>query len=226
MDPEQQIGRQLGEDGVNNVIAKAERYCTHEEQRITLDNHAPIVQMRAQLSLLMEEESRVREQLRDAPAPTDLRQHRRKKIMAWIVATVLTVTGFFLAVLTFAPFRLGWQGYLFCAGIAVVVPFLIHRLLDDERFEVVIKTLTGIAAVAGIASLMLLADVRGHLLEHEVQSPPAVVIDDTEPEQPAPQDDFYVKTLGSLRLATVLLALCDGAWRRTGPPRCDGQSTA
>src|SRR5665213_1099168 len=186
MDPEQQIGRQLGEDGVNNVIAKAEQYCTHEERRIALDNHAPIVQMKVQVSLLMEEESRVREQLRDAPAPTDLRHHRRRQIMAWIVAAILTVTGFFMAVLTFAPFRLGWQGYLFCAGIAVVVPFLIHRLLDDERFEVAIKALTGIAAVAGIASLMLLADVRGHLLEHEVQSPPAVVIDDA---QPAQQDD-------------------------------------
>jgi hypothetical protein len=200
------IGRQLGSDGVNGVVAKVEQYCAHEERRIALENQAPINALRAEFSLLVDEERRLKDLLRDAPPPGDLRHHGRKKIFYWAVAIVLTITGFCLAVYTFAPFRLGWPGYLFCAGIATVVPFLVEKLLDDHRFEVVVKALTAIAAVAGIASLMLLADVRSHLLAHEIQSPPQVVIDDAQPAEPAPQDDFYGATLGSLRLATVLLS--------------------
>jgi len=199
------IGSQLGADGVNGVVAKVEQYSLHEERRIALENHALIVAMRAELSLLTDEENRIREQLRDAPPPGDLRHHRRKAIFYWAVTVILTVTGFFLAALTFAPFRLGWQGYLFCLGIATVVPFLVEKLLQDARLEAVVKALTAVAAVAGVASLMLLADVRGHLLAHEIQSPPAVVIDDAQPEQ-APPDDFYGTTLNSLCLATVLLS--------------------
>lgn len=70
-----------------------------------------------------------------------------------------------------------------------------------------VRVLTGVAAVAGLISLMLLADVRGHLLQYEVQSAPAIVIDDAQPDQPPPADDFYSETLGSLRFATVLLSL-------------------
>jgi hypothetical protein len=103
-----------------------------------------------------------------------------------------------------APFRLGWPGYLFALGIATVVPFLAERLLEDVRFEILVKVITAVALLAGMASLMLLADVRGHLLAHEIESPPAVILDDA-PQQ-APPDDFYGQTLGSLRLATVLLS--------------------
>jgi hypothetical protein len=209
--------RQLGADGVNGVVTKGEQYCAHEERRIALENHAPIVALRAELSLLVDEERRLKDLLRNAPPPGDLRHLRRKKIFYWAVAVILTVTGFCLAVYTFAPFRLGWPGYLFCTGIATVVPFLVEKLLEDRRFEVVVKVLTTIAAVAGVASLMLLADVRGHLLAREIESQPAVVIDDAQPAEQAPPDDFYGATLGSLRLATVLLSPSRWSWVRGWP---------
>jgi hypothetical protein len=200
----QEIGSQLGADGVNGVVGNVEEYCTHEETRITLENHAPVVALRAELALLVKQAEDIEDRLREAPPPGDLRHFKRKKIFAGIVAVVLTVTGFFLAVLTLAPFRLGWPGYLFALGIATVVPFLVERLLEDSRLELLVKALTAVALLAGMVSLMLLADVRGQLLAHEIESPPAVVLDDA-PQQ-APADDFYSQTLGSLRLATVLLS--------------------
>lgn len=88
----------------------------------------------------------------------------------------------------------------------MVLPFLAERLLEDPRGVRVVKALTVLAAAAGIGSLMLLAVIRGNLLAQQVQSTPAVVIDDSQPAPEAP-NTFYGSTLGLLRLATVLLSL-------------------
>ena len=201
------IGRQLGEDGVNGVVAKVEQYCTHAVRHIELENRAPMFMLRAEYAQLAKQAEALEEQLRSAPPPGDMRHHRRKKIFAWVIAGLLTITGFFLAVLTFTPFQLGWQSYPFCIGIAIVVPFLMEELFEGGRLDALIKPLTVVAVVAGIASLMLMADVRGNLLKREVETPPAVVIDDAQPEQPAPHEDFYRNSTDLLTLATVLLSL-------------------
>src|SRR6185437_13350943 len=195
------IGRQLGEDGVNGVVAKVEQYCTHAVRHIELENRAPMFMLRAEYAQLAKQAEALEEQLRSAPPPGDMRHHRRKKIFAWVIAGLLTITGFFLAVLTFTPFQLGWQSYPFCIGIAIVVPFLMEELFEGGRLDALIKPLTVVAVVAGIASLMLMADVRGNLLKREVETPPAVVIDDAQPEQPAPHEDFYRNSTDLLTLA-------------------------
>ena len=200
------IGSQLGAGGVDGVIANIEQYCAHETRRITLTNHCQIVAHKAELLLLAQQADDVADQLRDAPPPGDLRHFRRKKIFVSIITCLFSVTGFSLAVWTFAPFRLGWPGYLFCIGIATVVPFLVEQMLEGGRFEWITKGMIAVGTVAGFVSLMLLADVRGHLLAHEMQTPPAVVFEDAQPDQPAPEDNFYADTLGSLRLATVLFS--------------------
>src|SRR6266849_5193811 len=59
MNPEfntEEIGEQLGRDGVGSVVTKVEEYCAHEMQRITLTNEAPIMALRAEGTLLLEEE--------------------------------------------------------------------------------------------------------------------------------------------------------------------------
>jgi len=209
MDPEldgADIGRQLGADGVDGIVSKVEQYCAHEERRITLKNHPNIVSLKAEFSLLLEEERGLEDRLRSAPPPGDLRRHRRKAIYAWAVTIILTVSGFLFALLAFDPFRLGWKSYLYCLGIAVVVPFLVERLLEGCRLEKLIKALTVIAATAGIASLMLLAVIRADLLTEQVQSAPAVVMDDAQPEA-EPVNTFYSSTLPLLRVVTLLLSL-------------------
>jgi hypothetical protein len=200
------IGRQLGTDGVDSIVSKVEQYCAHEERRITLKNHPNIVSLRAEFSLLLEEEHGLEDRLESAPPPGDLRRHRHKVLYAWAVTIILTVSGFLFALLSFDPFRLGWKSYLYCLGIAVVVPFLVERLLEGCRLEKLIKALTAIAAIAGIASLMMLAVIRADLLTQQVQSAPAVVMDDAQPEA-EPVNTFYSSALPLLRIATVLLSL-------------------
>jgi hypothetical protein len=83
---------------------------------------------------------------------------------------MLTVDGHMSTLLTFAPFRLGWKSWLYLVGIAIVTPFLIELLLNWKSMEKVVKPLTAVAAIAGIASLMLLSIIRGDLLPQEHSS--------------------------------------------------------
>jgi hypothetical protein len=199
------IGHQLGADGVNSVVAKVEQYCAYAEQRIALKNHPNILGHRAELSLLSDEERELDDRLGHAPPPGDLRHRRRKAIYAWTITALLTGAGFFFALLSFEPFRLGWKSYVYCLGIAIVVPFLVDKLLDDNRLDKLVKALTAVAATAGIASLMVLAVIRGDLLAQQIQAPPTVVIDGDQPAPDAP-NTFYGSTLSLLRIATVLLS--------------------
>lgn len=80
-----------------------------------------------------------------------------------------------------------------------------ERLLDSGFPLIAVKVATVAALLAGIASLMMLADVRGHLLAREIETAPAIVIDDREPVEPVSQD-FYGQTIDSLRFATILIA--------------------
>jgi hypothetical protein len=200
------IGHQLGADGVNSVVAKVEQYCSYAERRIALKNHPSILGHRAELSLLADEKRELDDRLSHAPPPGDLRRKRRKSIYAWTITGLLVLAGFYFALLSFEPFRLGWKSYIYCLGIAIVVPFLVDKLLEGNHFDKLVKALTAVAATAGIASLMMLAVIRGDLLAQQIQVPPTVIIDGDQPAPDAP-NTFYGSTLGLLRIATVLLSL-------------------
>jgi hypothetical protein len=217
--------RQLGADGVENLVTNAERICTYKQQHIELTNQGAIVGMQGQYQMLAAEERRILELLQLAPPPGDQRRLRRRAIYYWSITAILIVAGFFATLLSFAPFRLGWQSWLYCGGIAVLTPFLVERLLESRNLERAVKVLTAIAAAAALGSLMLLALIRGDLLAREIHenSAPATVVDDSQP-QPETQDSFYDSTLVLLRAALLLLAFATElgaglvlreAWRST-----------
>ena len=199
--------QQLGAAGVDNLVTNAERICTYEQQRIEFSNEGIIQALGEQYKILLAEEIRIEERLHAAPPPGDLRRLRRRGIYAWAITVLLTVAGFIFTLLTFAPFRLGWKSWLYCGGIAVVTPFLVEKLLEGPKMERVLKSLTAVAAVAGLASLMFLAIIRGDLLAQEIHqsAAPAVILDDAQP-LPEPQNNFYSSTLVLLRSALLLMA--------------------
>jgi hypothetical protein len=200
--------QQLGAGGVDNIVTNAERISTYEARRIELANEAVLVNLKAQYELLVQEEHGLEERLRLAPPAGDLRRLRLKAIYHWSLTVLLTVAGFAFALLTFAPFRLGWKARLYCGGIAALAPFLVEHLLDGVRMERIVKVLTAAATVAAFASLMLLAVIRGNLLAQDIQAnaAPAVVLDDVAPQAPPTQNTFYDATLTLLRVALLLLA--------------------
>ena len=157
-------GSQLGAGGVDNLVTNAERICAYEQQRIELVNRAPILGLQGEYNLMVAEERRIEERLRFAPPPGDLRRLRRRAIYSWCTTAVLTTAGFVFTLLTFAPFRLGWKSWLYSLGIAIVTPYLVEHLLNSKSMEKAIKPLTAMATIAGLASLMLFAVIRGDLL--------------------------------------------------------------
>jgi hypothetical protein len=205
------IGEQLGVEGVGNVVSKVEAYCAYEEQRIELTNQPRIVALRQEGSLLLEEERDLTERLRHAPPPGDLRSRRRKSAYYWGVTIILTIAAFVFCLLSFDPFRVGWKGYLYCLGIAVVTPFLLEQFLEKWNAERILKSVAGIACAAALTSLMLLAVIRGDLFAEQMKNTaPVVVIDDEQPQQSPqapPQNNFYDATAKLLQLVMIFLAL-------------------
>jgi hypothetical protein len=204
----QEIGRQLGFEGVEHAVTNGERFSDYERQRIELTNRAPIIALKASIALLSQRELALQDKLRKAPPSGDLRARQRKAIYYWAVTGILTVAGFFFSLLAVDPYRLGWKSGLYCIGIAIVNPFCVEKFLETWREVRLVKTLASIAFVAAIASLVLLAVIRGDVFSQRVKNTtPIVVSDDDQPPAAEPPNTFYDSTLVLLCIVMALLAL-------------------
>ncbi|HMH14394.1 MAG TPA: hypothetical protein VK578_14945 [Edaphobacter sp.] len=199
------VAHQLGAGGVDNLVANAERICDYQQRHIELTNQGTIVALKEEHNQLSEEEHRVEALLHQAPPSGDLRRLRRRAIFCWALTAILTLSGFAFTVLTLAPFQLGLMSCPFATGIAVLTPFLVEKLLENN--DILVKVLTAVATAAAVAGLMLLADVRGNMLEQQLRQSQeqAVVIDDSQPTQ-APVNDFYDRSTQLLEAAMLLIA--------------------
>lgn len=212
MEHENQLGvtgQELGCEGVERLVDEFDNICAQERRRIELANEALIIALRMELVAWADEEERIGERLRLAPPPGD---RRSRRVQAWIaggVAFALTVAGFFFSLLAFDPFRLGWKSYLYCLGIAIVSPFCVDKCLKEWDCRGLIKALATVACVAAVASLVLLAVVRGDLVGQELKDAERVVVV-TDSNTTAPQeegDQFYKEALPLLELVMALLAV-------------------
>jgi len=194
--PSEVMGEELGCAGVERLVDQVEAICAHERRRIELANESKIIGLRMELAMWADEEHRIGERLRLAPPPGDRRARLRDAWLAGIVALVLTVAGFFFSLLAFDPFRLGWKSYLYCLGIAVVSPFCVEKCLKEWDRRNLIKGAATIACAAALASLVLLAVIRGDLVGQQLKDAQTqvVITDDTAA---APQNDnhFYEEAL-------------------------------
>ncbi len=203
----EEIGRQLGTESTSATLEKVTTYCDLEVQKIELQNQPRIAALRHEGSLLLQEEQELTRKLQDAPSPCDQRSRRWRAAYYWSVTALLWAAGFFLLIYTFAPFRMGSIGILYCLGASAAVPFLFDFAFQDPVRQKWLQSLATIALVVGLASLMLLALIRGDLLVQELQSSgPAVIIDDPQSSTAASAQpkDFYEKT-GMLLLPALLL---------------------
>jgi hypothetical protein len=167
----------------------------------------------ASIAELQDWEGDLVERLRKAPPPGDLRMRRRKALVYWCIAGVLTIAAFVFSVLTLDPFRLGWKAWLYSLGIAIVAPFLVDRTLEvHETREAtrLVKFATTIACLAALSSLLLLAIVRGHILRQQLQSTTVVQIEDEGAGTPVTREqdgDFYGRTTTLMQMVMALLAI-------------------
>jgi hypothetical protein len=201
------VAEQVGGQGVDKLVTDAERICNYEARRIALVNESAIVRLQAEGAIRLSEEKHLADRLALAPPQGSRLLLFWRRIYCWVIVVVLAVTGFISTLLSFAPFQLGWMSWLVSAGMAVLTPFLVDRLLENPGMEKAIKVLTGVAAVASLASLMLLALIRGDLLSQQIRESEAsaVVIDGAE-TQPQSPNTFYDRATVLLCAALLLMA--------------------
>ncbi|PYP86013.1 MAG: hypothetical protein DMG65_19710 [Candidatus Angelobacter sp. Gp1-AA117] len=204
--PESANGDQIGFESMQSVITNVENYCACEERRIRLRNEAEILALRAEFSGLLIEERNCEDRLWHAPRPTERKNRRLRAAYHWCVTIFLTIAGFIFAVLAFEPFDLGWKGYLYALGIAIVVPFLVEKIIERWRAERLLRWIAGLAGAAALLSVVVLAAVRGNLFAEAFKSSTPVVVIEDEPSAPEAQNTFYEQNVPLLRLVMMLLA--------------------
>ena len=89
-------GEEFGRTAVAEVLSKAHNYCDHETQRIALANNSKITALRAQLSLLHEEDKKLQERLHRALPAGDLKERRRQGHLLLVGDGVSCRRGLFL----------------------------------------------------------------------------------------------------------------------------------
>lgn len=203
-----ELGNKLGFEAVDHIVKLAEDYGECEAKRIDAVNQPDILALKTELSLLREQEQDLRDRIRLAPPQGDFRLRHRRSLYYWGFAIFLAVAGFFFSLLAFDPYQLGWKSYLYCGGIAVVSPFCLDRLLRSWGNQKLIPVLSLVAFLAGLASLILLATIRGDVLAQHIQNLTPVLVIEGEGLAPIQQThSFYDSTLFRLRLLMALLAL-------------------
>jgi len=188
----QSVGGELGFEGVEHLVARAEAICQCEERRITLTNEPRITGLQAEIASLAERENEIQERRRQAAPPGDERRRRRKAWYYRVVTFLLTLAGFFFSLIAFAPYRLGWKSYLYCVGIAIVTPFISERFLEEWANRHLVKALASAGFLAAILSLVLLAVIRGDLFFEQAKTEESQVVIEGEVAPSAqPETNFY-----------------------------------
>jgi len=204
---ERPVGEQLGIEGFDQFIERAEAVCDFECQRIELVNQPLITTMKAEYASELERGNELKVRVYQASPPHEHRARRRRIIYCWSVAAVLIVAGFVLSQLTLEPFQLGLKSLFYCLGIAISVPYLVETMLDRLASEKLVRVLVTVSSIAALISLMTLAVIRGELLaKHTQEDSTAVVIDGEELQTNQGRASFYDDTVPLLQIVMVLLA--------------------
>ncbi len=204
---QRQIGADFGMEAASHVDRHSASYCASERQRIETVNRPAILTLRARVGQLQAHERDLEDRIYHALPPGTVRARRLKAIFRYAIAALLTVAAFIFSVLAFDPYELGWRGWVYCLGIAIVTPFLVDRILERWASPRLVTVLATVAGVSAILSLILLAEIRGDLLAQQVTNTPSAVIENVQDAPPpAPENTFYDRTLGLLRLVMAFLA--------------------
>jgi hypothetical protein len=200
-------GGVIGTEAAIHADRHSESYCASERLRIETVNRPAILALRARVGQLADEARDLEARIYQAPPPGDVPMRKRKAIFRYAIAALLTIAAFIFSVLAFDPYQLGWKAWLYCLGIAIVTPFLVDRILERWASPRLVNVLATVAGIAAIVSLILLAEIRGDLLAQQVTNTPSAVIDNADnASPPAPENTFYDRTLGLLRLVMAFLA--------------------
>lgn len=211
MKPEEipSVGNELGKEALSEAEEHGEHYCRHERRRIEVANQPKIFALRTQCGHLKEQAEDVEARIHKAPPTGDERTRRRKMWWYRFLVALLSFSAFAFLIMAFEPFRMGWKGWLYSLGIAVLTPLLVDKTIDawESRATILWRAIVTTACLAAFGAQLLLGVVRGNIMRQQVANPvPAIVIEEDVAAPESPQNNFYDESVGYLQLVMVLFA--------------------
>jgi len=201
------VGSVFGTEVADHVERHSVGYCASERQRIETVNRPAALALRARVAHLQERARDLDHRIYQATPPGEFRTRKRKAMIRYVIAGILTVAGFIFSVLAFEPFRFGWKSWLYCIGISTATPFLVDRILSRWASPRLVNVLVTVAGVVAVVSGVLLAEIRGDLFAQQVNDTPAAVIQSgDDPQPPSVDNTFYDRTRGLLQLVMALFS--------------------
>lgn len=207
------IGGIVGNEAYTHAEVQGLDYCRLESERIRVKNEAAIAACKAEIGMLQDEEQRLLELIRQAPAEADATKRRQKRIFYRCLAGVLLVGIFCLTIYGLLPFRLGMLLFCICLAISILVPFLLDETVDiweSPGHGLMPKVVVTTLCVLGIAAMILLGIIRGEVMRQQmsVADAPAVVLDEGSANASTEQQpNFYERTGWYFALFLPLLSL-------------------
>ncbi len=178
---------QLASENIAQIVEFVQNYAAAERERIGAANEPQLAVLEQRLEFLNERYQRL---LREARAFADAACLQGYSLLAQAghlsVTTLLTGAGLALAHMTMREFNVGQAVLWFCLGLAVVVPFGVHTFLKYFRQAWVHKLVVIAALFTGMVALVSLAEVRGDVIAHYLNSGPAVIVDGGAEAEPSP----------------------------------------
>jgi hypothetical protein len=174
-----EIGSQLGNAAVAQILDKAGRFCSCERQRIEEANQPLIVKRRAEIALLADEEQQLQERIRQAPPVGDLRSRRQRAYFEFAFAIVLIGAAVCFSWIGLEPFQLGYKAVLYCVALALIAPYSIEMVLKSwDQHRQLIRGIALTAAGLSIFAIGFLSLIRAHVFAQQLTSVAPVVMED------------------------------------------------
>lgn len=176
-----------------------------EKVRREHHNRSEILALRGRYTSLLDRRKELKEQLRHAPEG-DLANAGRERWFYAGIALVLIVAGVALAEFTVVPFGMGREAWALCVGLGLVTPFLVDVNLEQFSSRTVIRIVSLVALMSGLAGLIVLAFLRGDILAFYLHT--SVSADPSNTLQYASAaTHFYTHAIPLLRVSLAALAV-------------------
>ncbi len=191
-----EIGCDLAYAGDEQMDDRAGRYCSTERQRLEATNRPKISAAKEDLAGVKREIEKVAHEESKLPPEGDLRKRRRAALFLGALALGLCSAGFASAVYALDPFMPGATKYVVALGIAVILPFSMHEVMNRwSHSERLMQWLAAGDCTLAFIAMMSLAFVRSRVFAEQMsQANAAVVIDGDAPVVAPAPSTFYQRT--------------------------------
>ncbi len=182
-----QFGSDLATAAVAQMDYRAGQICITERLRLEAENQPKIAAAKQDLARVEQDLEKIGQEESKLPPEGDLRKRRSAALLLFAFALGLCIAGFASAVYGLEPLIPGLTRYFMALGLAVILPFGVHELINrwshSERF---MRWLAIVDCVVASVAMVSLAFIRSQVFAEQMSQATAPVIIDSDAPAVAP----------------------------------------